>query len=66
MKVSREDAARYRGRKIYPTQNVLATCTFGLRFTYVLSGWEGTATDSRIIKDALRREDKLQIPNGNY
>ncbi|XP_076922705.1 uncharacterized protein LOC143584564 [Bidens hawaiensis] len=27
-----------------------------------VSGWEGTASDSRIIKNALTREDKLVIP----
>lgn len=64
-KVSVVDAPRYRGRKEFPTQNVLAACTFDLKFTYVLVGWEGTASDSRIIKDALRREDNLKIPNGN-
>lgn len=65
VKVSPKDAPRYRGRKDYPTQNVLAACTFDLRFTYVLPGWEGTASDSRIIKNALRREDRLKIPQGN-
>ncbi|KAJ9562294.1 hypothetical protein OSB04_007454 [Centaurea solstitialis] len=59
VKVSNKDAPRYRGRKGYPTMNVLAACTFDLKFTYVLSGWEGTASDSRILKDALIREDKL-------
>ena len=66
MKVSREDAPRYRGRKGYPTFNVLAACSFDLKFTYVLPGWEGTASDSRIIKNALTREDKLIIPNGKF
>ncbi|KAJ3699657.1 hypothetical protein LUZ61_003362 [Rhynchospora tenuis] len=32
-KVSPLDAPRYRGRKEYPTQNVLAACTFDLKFT---------------------------------
>ncbi|KAK3188984.1 hypothetical protein Dsin_028545 [Dipteronia sinensis] len=63
VKVSREDAPRYHGRKGYPTLNVLAACSFDLKFTYVLPGWEGTASDSRIIKNALIREDKLIIPN---
>nr|XP_043624113.1 putative nuclease HARBI1 [Erigeron canadensis] len=66
VKVANKDAARYRGRKGYPTINVLCTCTFDLKFTYVLSGWEGTASDSRIIKDALTRDDKLVIPNGKF
>ena len=64
MKVSKEDAPRYKGRKGYPTQNVLAACSFNLKFTYVLLGWEGTASDSRIIKSALHRNDNLEIPQG--
>ena len=60
-----KDAPRYQGRKEYTTQNILATCDFDMRFTYVLPGWEGTASDSRIIKNALSREDKLIIPRDN-
>ena len=56
----------YRGRKGYPTLNVLAACSSDLKFTYILPGWEGTAPDSRIIKNALTREDKLIIPNGIF
>ncbi|KAK1563199.1 hypothetical protein Q3G72_023951 [Acer saccharum] len=44
----------------------MAACGFDMRFTYVLPGWEGTASDSRIIKNALKREDKLIIPNEKY
>ncbi|GLT95035.1 hypothetical protein SLE2022_127410 [Rubroshorea leprosula] len=29
-------------------------------------GWEGIASDSRIIKDALKREDNLIIPKGKF
>lgn len=42
----------------------MAVCGFDMRFTYVIPGWEGTASDSRIIKDALVRDDKLIIPKG--
>nr|KAJ0212221.1 hypothetical protein LSAT_V11C400162560 [Lactuca sativa] len=66
VKVPNKDAPRYRGRKGYPTINVLAACTFDLKFTYILSGWEGTASDLRILKNALNREDKLVIPKGRY
>ena len=59
------DAPRYRGRKEYPTQNVLAACDFDMKFTYILPGWERTASDSRIIKSTLVRGDKLIIPRGN-
>ncbi|KAL7602888.1 hypothetical protein Lser_V15G18984 [Lactuca serriola] len=36
--VPNRDAPRYHGRKGYPTINVLAACTFDLKFTYVLTG----------------------------
>ncbi|KAL4562575.1 hypothetical protein LXL04_034784 [Taraxacum kok-saghyz] len=41
VKVHSKDAPRYRGRKGYPAINVLAACSFDLKFTYVLTGWEG-------------------------
>ncbi|WCJ39611.1 hypothetical protein M5689_020588 [Euphorbia peplus] len=44
-----EDQLRYRGRKGTPTINVMAACDFDLLFTYVLTGWEGSAHDSRIF-----------------
>ncbi|XP_076882258.1 protein ANTAGONIST OF LIKE HETEROCHROMATIN PROTEIN 1-like [Bidens hawaiensis] len=66
VKVPSKDAPRYRGRKGYPTINVLAACTFDLKFTYVLSGWEGTTSDSRVLKDALTREDKLNTSDGKF
>uniref|UniRef100_A0A1S3X6S2 DDE Tnp4 domain-containing protein n=1 Tax=Nicotiana tabacum TaxID=4097 RepID=A0A1S3X6S2_TOBAC len=62
VKVSQSEAPKYRGRKDYPTQNVLAACTFDLKFTYVLAGREGTTSDSRIMKEALNKQDPLRIP----
>ncbi|GAV91772.1 LOW QUALITY PROTEIN: DDE_4 domain-containing protein, partial [Cephalotus follicularis] len=66
VKVSNEDAPWYLVRKDCPSQNLLAACSFDLRFTYVLSGWEGTSSDSRIIKNALSRVVKLKIPEGKF
>ncbi|XLS58113.1 hypothetical protein HN51_007868 [Arachis hypogaea] len=37
-----------------------------MKFTYVLSGWEGTTSDSRILKDALSRKYPLRIPEGKF
>jgi hypothetical protein len=37
----------FRGRKPFPTQNVMAAVDFDLRFTYVLDGWEGTTVTSQ-------------------
>ncbi|KAL2333864.1 hypothetical protein Fmac_015077 [Flemingia macrophylla] len=64
VKVPRSDAPRFRGRKDWPTQNVFPACDFDMKFTYVLGGWEGTTSDSRILKDVLSREDPLIIPQG--
>lgn len=56
---SAEDRARYRNRKGYLSQNVLAACTFDLKFIYVLSGWEGSAPDSRLWADAHQHDFPL-------
>lgn len=44
--------ARYRNRKGFLSQNVLAACDFDLNFVYVLPGWEGSAHDGRVLADA--------------
>jgi len=55
----------FRGRKSFATQNVMAAVDFDLRFTYVLAGWEGTAHDALVLRDALERENGLRVPQGN-
>ncbi|KAM0913261.1 hypothetical protein ACQ4PT_012277 [Festuca glaucescens] len=57
---------KFRGRKSYPSQNVLAVVDFDLRFTYVLAGWEGSTHDSLVLKDALTRPAGLKIPEGKF
>jgi hypothetical protein len=54
--------AAFRGRKNYPTQNVLAAVGFDLKFTYVLAGWEGSAHDATVLADALERNNGLTVP----
>ncbi|XP_042400100.1 putative nuclease HARBI1 [Zingiber officinale] len=66
VKVSDVDTPSYRGRKDWPIVNVLVAWSFDLKFTYILSGWEGIASDSRIVKNALYRCDKLLILHGKY
>ena len=58
--------AAFRGRKSFPTQNVMAAVDFDLKFTYVLAGWEGTAHDAVVLADALERENGLQVPEGKF
>ncbi|KAK2643782.1 hypothetical protein Ddye_018977 [Dipteronia dyeriana] len=66
MTVPESDKPRYRTRKGHIATNVLGVCTRELKFVYVLSGWEGSATDSRVLRDAITRHNGLNIPFGNY
>ncbi|KAJ3698464.1 hypothetical protein LUZ61_002169 [Rhynchospora tenuis] len=66
VKVPKNDAKRYRSRKQFPTMNILVACSFDMKFTYVLAGWEGSAHDSTVLQDALHRDDKLKVPQGRY
>ncbi|XP_015956311.1 uncharacterized protein LOC107480660 [Arachis duranensis] len=66
VKVPIADQPKFRGRKDWPTQNVLAACDFDMKFTYVLTGWEGTASDSKVLKNALSRDDNLKLPRGKF
>ena len=47
----------YRGRKHSCTQNTMAACSFDMLFTYVNTGWEGSAADSRVLTEILRNPD---------
>ncbi|KAL8555308.1 hypothetical protein ACS0TY_003206 [Phlomoides rotata] len=66
VKVPAEDVPRYRNRKGNVSVNVLAVCDQNMNYIYVLSGWEGSAADSRVLRDAVTQENGLRVPNGNY
>ena len=51
-------------RKGFVSQNCLFTCSFGLKFVYAYTGWEGSATDARVYEGAL--SGGLIIPEGKY
>ncbi|KAG6506640.1 hypothetical protein ZIOFF_031967 [Zingiber officinale] len=56
----------FRGRKVIVTQNVMLACDFDMLFTFVYTGWEGTANDSRVFIDALtRHENNFPKPYGD-
>jgi DDE superfamily endonuclease len=55
----------FRNRKGFLSQNVLAACNFDLKFTMVLSGWEGSVSDSTLWLEG-RRLGVLPIPEGKY
>lgn len=46
------------------TQNVLACCSFDLKFQYFLSGADGTSADAALFNDA--RTSDLSVPQGRY
>ncbi|VVA38407.1 PREDICTED: putative nuclease HARBI1, partial [Prunus dulcis] len=64
--VTGRDVSSYRNRHGTISQNVLAACNFDLEFIYVLSGWEGSAHDSRVLQDALTRRNGLKVPQGKF
>ena len=42
----------------------MCACSFDMMFTFVYTGWEGTANDSRVFMDALTRvENQFPFPN---
>ncbi|XP_027085308.1 protein ANTAGONIST OF LIKE HETEROCHROMATIN PROTEIN 1-like [Coffea arabica] len=48
-----EDRDHYRNRLGGLSHKILAACDHNMRFTYVRVGWEGSARDSRILRDVL-------------
>ncbi|TYK08565.1 retrotransposon protein [Cucumis melo var. makuwa] len=64
--VPASDRARYRTRKGKVATNVLGVCDRKGDFVYVLAGREGSAADSRILRDALSRPNGLKVPKGYY
>jgi hypothetical protein len=58
------NAAPFWNRKQALTQNVLGVVDFDMNFTYVLAGWEGSAHDGRVLRDAMTRG--LKVPAGTY
>ncbi|XP_020963752.1 uncharacterized protein LOC110265218 [Arachis ipaensis] len=62
--VPKSDKSRYRTRKSRISTNVLGVCNRNMNFVYVLSSWEGSVSDSRVLRDAITRCNGLKIPIG--
>ena len=60
------DQGRYKNRKQAYTTNMLGVIDWNMKFLYVLPGWEGSASDSRVLRDAMRtsRKDAFVVPHG--
>ncbi|KAL8476247.1 hypothetical protein ACS0TY_028783 [Phlomoides rotata] len=51
-------------RKGHVNVNMLGVCDINMRFVYVLTGWEGSAVDSRVLRGAVNHNHGLKIPIG--
>ncbi|KAA0063430.1 putative nuclease HARBI1 [Cucumis melo var. makuwa] len=64
--VSATDHPRYRTRKSKVAINVLGVCNTKGDFVFVLSGWEGSTADSRILRDVISRHNGLKVSKGRW
>jgi hypothetical protein len=55
--ISQDKAPPYRNRKGTLSQNVMLACNFDLNFTFIPFGWEGSASDARVLRSALRSDE---------
>ena len=58
------DKPRFRSRKNEVATNVLGVCVPDMQFIYVYLGWEGSAADGRVLRDASSRSNGLKVPRG--
>ncbi|KAG8370064.1 hypothetical protein BUALT_Bualt14G0078800 [Buddleja alternifolia] len=66
VKVNESDKGRYRTRNGDIAVNVMVVCDINQNFIYLLTGWEGSAADCRVLRDAINRPHGLKVPHGNY
>uniref|UniRef100_A0A453H8A8 DDE Tnp4 domain-containing protein n=1 Tax=Aegilops tauschii subsp. strangulata TaxID=200361 RepID=A0A453H8A8_AEGTS len=47
---------------------MLGVVDWNMKFLYVLPGWEGSASDSRVLRDSMRtnRQDAFAVPHERY
>ncbi|CAN1233354.1 Protein ALP1-like [Linum perenne] len=64
LRVPKESQQRYRTRKGTLAMNVLGVCNPDMEFIYTLAGWEGSAQDGRVLRDALIRPNGLKVSKG--
>ena len=57
-----DEMVNHTNRRGYTSQNVLAICDFDMRFTFAVTGWPGSAHDSRILNHALANFPSFPVP----
>lgn len=66
MHVGETDNPRYRNRKSKVTTNVLGVCDQNINFIFVLLSWEGSTSNSRVIRDVITRLNGLRVPTSRH
>ncbi|KAL0401723.1 UNVERIFIED_CONTAM: hypothetical protein Slati_4202200 [Sesamum latifolium] len=66
VRVPNLENGHYRTRKGHITVNVLGVCNMNMQFIYVLTSWEGSVADIRVLRDAITRSNGLRVPTGKY
>jgi hypothetical protein len=69
--ISPEKHSPFRNRKGTLSINVMVACDFDLNITFVSSGWEGSATDSTVLRSAMSKgfqvpPEKFYLVDGGY
>jgi hypothetical protein len=62
--ISSKKASPLRNRKGTLNINVILACDFDLNITFLSSGWEGSATNSRVLRSAMSKG--FQVPPGMF
>ena len=62
--VSPSVAATHRTRKGFTAQNAFLACTFDCAFEFVLAAWEGSAHDSLVLSDAIKKG--FRVPKNKF
>ncbi|XBI54136.1 hypothetical protein VPH35_036234 [Triticum aestivum] len=62
------DEGRYRNEKQAISTNILGVVDWNMNFLYVLPSWEGSTSESQVLRDAMRNDhqDAFVIPHGKY
>ena len=58
----RENSDAWYNRKGFHSQNVLAACSFDMRFTYMLAGYEGSCHEAGMLEEVIAFHD-FPIPS---
>ncbi|KAK4382676.1 hypothetical protein Sango_2850000 [Sesamum angolense] len=66
VRVPTSEKGRYRTCKDNIVVNVLGVCDRNMKFTYVLTRWEGNDVDSRVLCDIVNRPNGLRVQIGEH